>query len=105
MAVFTASTLMPLMRDMTWVTSSNSSRDRQRSTAAAGSSPIDRSTMAACSTGVRLCSLSWSRLLLVSAIFLHPLFDDFGYAFRLFLGQDLQVIDHHVDRRTGRRQI
>jgi hypothetical protein len=43
---------MPLMRDITCVTSSNSSRDRQRSTAAAGSSPMLSSTMAACSTGV-----------------------------------------------------
>src|SRR5690349_16327877 len=103
MAVFTSSTLMPLMRDMTWVTSSNSSRDRQRSTAAAGSSPIDSRTIAACSTGLRPCS--WSRLLLMSAIFLHPLFDDFGYALRLFLCQYLEVVHHHVHRRTGRRQI
>jgi hypothetical protein len=49
--VLTASTLMPLMRDITCVTSSNSSRDRQRSTLAAGSSPMLSSTMAACSTG------------------------------------------------------
>src|SRR5450830_1929648 len=110
MAVFTDSTLMPLMRDITCVTSSNSSRDRQRSTLAACSSPMLSSTMAACSTGFRL-TLSYSApsegllLLLSSAIFLHPLFDDFGDTLGFFFSQHFQVIDHHVDRRAWWRQI
>src|SRR5471032_260213 len=109
MAVFTASTLMPLMRDITCVTSSSSSRDRQRSTPAACSSPMLSSTMAACSTGVRL-TLSYSGasgklLLLSSAIFLHPLFDDFGDTLGFFFRQHFQVIDHHVDVRARRRQV
>src|ERR1700739_372829 len=98
MAVFTASTLLPLMRDITCVTSSNSSRDRQRSTLAACSSPMLSSTMAACSTGFRL-ALSYSApseglLLLSSAIFLHPLFDDFGDTLGFFFRQHFQVVDH-----------
>src|SRR5476651_1208380 len=98
---------MPLMRDITCVTSSNSSRDRQRSTAAAGSSPMLSRTIAACSTGDSGAPSigSPSIMLLSSAIFLHPLFDDFGDAFGFFLGQHLQVVDHDVDGRAGRRQI
>src|SRR5450830_676824 len=100
---------MPLMRDITCVTSSNSSRDRQRSTAAAGSSPMLSSTIAACSTGVSLVGMAYSppssSMLLSSAIFLHPLFDDFGYAFRLFCGQHFQVVDHDIHGRAWWRQI
>src|SRR5471032_1144496 len=98
---------MPLMRDITCVTSSNSSRDRQRSTAAAGSSPMLSRTIAACSTGDNGAPSigSPSIMLLSSPIFLHPLFDDFGDAFVFFLGQYLQVVDHDVDGRAGRWQI
>src|SRR6476620_3162401 len=97
---------MPLMRDMTCVSSINSSRSRQRSTAAACSSPIDSSTMAACSTGLRPASTSLSSTLFSSAMFfLYPLFDDFVDALRLFGRQHSQVIDHDVDRRAGRRQV
>src|SRR5690606_40446152 len=92
---------MPLMRDITCVTSSSSSRDGQRSTAAAGSSPMLSSTMAACSSGPCV----GTRLLFASAMLLYPLLDDFGHAFRLLAGKHLQVIDHHVHRRAGRRQV
>src|SRR5690242_8499749 len=95
---------MPLIRLITWVSSISSSRSRQRSTAAAGSSPIDSSTMAACSTGVS--ATSCTSLLFRSAIFfLHPLFDHFRHPLRLLAGQDLQVVDHYVHGRTGRGQI
>src|ERR1700712_4244763 len=95
---------MPLIRLITWVSSINSSRSRQRSTAAAGSSPIDSSTIAACSTGVSATSCT-SLLFRSGIFFLHPLFDHFSDPFRLFAGQYLQVVDHYVHGRTGRGQI
>ena len=44
-------------------------------------------------------------MLLSSAIFLHPLFDDFGDTLGFFFRQYFQVIDHHVDRRAWWRQV
>jgi hypothetical protein len=85
----TESTLMPLMRDITWVTSSNSSRDRQRSTGGRlfadaqqhDGGLLHRRHGAAHRRGASV--LGFIRF----GHFLHPLFDDFGHAFRLLAGQ------------------
>src|SRR5690606_23666784 len=96
---------MPLMRDITCVTSRSSSRDRQRSTAAAGSSPMLSNTMAACSSEVDCGTVICTTALLASDILLHPLLDDFGDALRLLGRQRAQMINHHIDRRARRRQV
>src|SRR5690606_7457016 len=98
---------MPLMRDITCVTSSSSSRDRQRSTAAAGSSPMLSRTIAARPRGVAgaFSASDVLAVLLGSDILLRPLSDDFRDALGLLRGEHLQVIDHHVHGGTWWRQI
>ena len=80
-------------------------------------SPMLKSRMAACSTGLseRIGTRAGTSLVAEalrssacwiegSFISTYPLFNDFGHTFRIILGQHLQMLDLHFQPRAGRGQ-